>query len=85
MIEDVIDFLKTIGSIILIIVLVISILIGVVIGFDIIYNKNYCKTMQSLQPKFEFQWELWGGCLVKTPSGFWINAKDYNYLENDVK
>lgn len=72
-------------SIILMIAIMLAIMLAVPIGFSVTYNVNYCKTMQSLQPEFEFQWVLWGGCLVQTPSGYWINAKEYKYLEGDVR
>lgn len=77
--------LKFLGGLVLVVVLIFSLIIGMTAGFSIVFEQNYCKTMQSLHTDFDFRWELWGGCLVKTPSGYWINASDYQYFEGDVR
>lgn len=77
--------MKEIIEIILVILAIFGCLFGAMMGLEIAYEQNYCKTMKSINASFEFQWELWGGCLVKTPSGYWIHAPDYQYLEGDVR
>lgn len=77
--------IEMIGKVLLIGVVVFVLMLGCISGWSMIFETNYCKTMTSLNSDFEFRWELWGGCLVKTPSGYWIHASEYKYLEGNIQ
>ena len=59
-----------------------ALLFALAAGFEIVYQKSYCNTMGELHgDAYQFQWVLWGGCLVQTPQGRWIDADDYFQIE----
>lgn len=76
-----IEFLKILG----VIFGVTALFFGCVIGIVTVSEQQFCKEMESIQPDFEFNWGFWGGCRVQTPSGYWVNAHDYQYIEGDVR
>lgn len=71
------EFLKTTLPVLIFTILIFVFVFVFAAGFSIYYEKNYCKTMQEAAIDYNFQWRLWGGCMVETPSGYWVNAKDY--------
>lgn len=75
------DFLEIMFPVFLIVVIV----VGAIAGMVAVAQKNYCNTMERLHTDFEFIYDFWAGCLVKTPSGYWIDAGEYQYLEGDVR
>jgi hypothetical protein len=79
--DDVLDFLKFLFPVFILL----AIIVVAVVGLATISEKKYCDTMESINDNFEFRWGFWTGCLVQTPSGYWINAHEYNYLEGDVR
>lgn len=81
---NILDELKFVGGTLLIVTLILLIIFGISRGGQIIFEQNYCKTLTTLNIDFEFRWELWGGCLVQTPSGYWIHASEYKYLESNI-
>jgi len=70
------DYLDLFVSFCVFMVMVVVILVGPFVGLSLIWNKNYCETMTQLNPQYTFQWELWGGCLIKIDNTY-INANDY--------
>lgn len=84
MFDNIVGFLKFVVPMILTMVLVVGSLVGIGIWFDITYEQNQCRTMESLHDEYEFKWVLWGGCLVKTHSGYWVNSDDYLHFEGDL-
>ena len=46
------------------------------LGMNITYNYYYCDSRAKLMPEYDFQWELWGGCLMQV-NGIYINAGQY--------
>ena len=77
------DFLDLVKDAV-IMLLVVALAIAVAVGLDCLFSVNYCDTMEDLQPEFNFKWVFWGGCMVQTPSGYWINAHHYQYQYMDA-
>ena len=73
--EDVVDGAVMIA---VVVILVTMLCILPMIAFDVVYNQNYCETLQSLSgDAYNYKWVFWGGCLVETPDGRWVRAEDY--------
>jgi len=67
-------------------------LVAVIVGGTIASEFGFCNTNQALMPNVDFQWVFWGGCLLKSPDGMWVNASDYLsvdrlrlQMEGDIK
>jgi hypothetical protein len=73
---------KDIVGIFLVITLLLAIVIGASVGISMFFEKRQCSTLQSLNPSYDFKWVLWGGCMVKTPAGYWMDADNYFTVEN---
>lgn len=73
--------LKLFGTLALIFVLV----IGAVVGLVTISEKNYCASMTTLAPTFEFHFDFWTGCVVEAPNGYWVDASEYQYIEGNLQ
>jgi len=55
---------------------------GLGVGLEVVFEKKQCETFKDLHgDKYQFQWVFWGGCLVKTPEGRWIDADHYLQIE----
>ena len=79
------EFVQLLGTVCLFTVIVVVILFGPFVGLDLTWNKNYCKTMTQLNPQYTFQWELWGGCLIKIDNTY-INAHNYlNQIRQQIE
>lgn len=63
------------------VILLTALAFGMIVGFSTVVEFNVCNTLQTLNPDFNFQWVLWGGCLVQTPSGYWTHADNYRLTE----
>lgn len=85
MFDDLWDFFKFMTVWTLVFVIIGALILGAGVGLAVFSEQNRCKTMQMLHDDFEFQWVMWGGCRVKTPSGYWIHIDRYEYLEGDVR
>jgi|WetSurSiteA1Bulk_404760.scaffolds.fasta_scaffold19825_4 hypothetical protein len=72
--------LKLFGTIMLIFVLG----IGLVVGLVALGEKNYCASMTTLAPTFEFHFDFWTGCVVEAPNGYWVDASEYRYIEGNL-
>jgi len=67
-------------------------LFAVIVGGTVLSEIGYCNTQQALMPNVDFQWVFWGGCLLKSPDGMWVDASDYLgvdrlrlQMEGDIK
>lgn len=83
--DSLLDLVKAVLVAVVIVIVVVVALFGTTSTISIVFEKNKCRTMTELHTDFEFKWVLWGGCMVKTPSGYWINSSEYQYLEGDVR
>jgi len=64
------------------VLVVIALLLVVLVGLGTVVEKKQCETFQDLHgDEYQFQWVFWGGCLVKTPEGRWIDADHYLQIE----
>lgn len=70
------DDFKIVLEAMLLTLLIVAIILGALVGITMLSEKNYCATMERLSPQYNFQWELWGGCLVEV-DGLYIHASDY--------
>lgn len=44
-----------------------------------------CQNLMVLMPDREIVWNFWNGCLIKAPSGYFVDASDYLKLIEVVK
>jgi len=59
-------------------VLVMALSVALSIGWE----KAECQQFTAMHSDdFEFQWVLYGGCMVKTAGGRWVDADQYLQLE----
>lgn len=66
---------------ILSVILILAIILGVVAGFVSLVGYNSCHQLVLLNPTNHFHWDFWNGCLVQTPSGFWVFPSNYQPIE----
>ena len=71
------DFLEVCG-----IILLATFLVGIVIvACASTYEYQVCKARSGLSSEYQYKWVLWGGCLVKLPSGMWVDYGDAQFVE----
>ena len=61
-------------------VLVVIVIVGV-FGCAVVYEYQICNARVELISEYQYKWVLWGGCLVKLPSGMWVNYEDAQFVE----
>jgi len=60
----------------------ILVLIAPIIAIDVYFEKGRCEQFTAMHSNdFEFQWVFYGGCMVKTDSGRWVDASEYFQVE----
>jgi len=64
-------------------ILVLGIIMFSCLGVGVIVEQKTCTDLQTLNETFEFHWLLFGGCRVKTQSGYWMHYSDFNFIELD--
>ena len=77
--DDILDVLKIICLMVLLTVIV----GGLFMGLSVLFEYNYCQTLQSITTTYDFQWVFWGGCRVLV-NGFWMHADDVNLINLQV-
>ena len=82
--EDVWDFLRMLGMILLLIGIVVGLLIGTVAGCGALTQSNACRHLQALNPEMAFDYDFWTGCRVQMPQGQWVPVDDMRYYFADV-
>lgn len=76
----VLSSIKSILGAILILILLSILLIPVFVGVYY-FNKEQCQT-QSTQMGFDYKYNLWVGCMIKSEQG-WINIDNYKIFAED--
>lgn len=65
--------------------LLVSLLVVSVLAISVMsipFEVGQCKTLKQIDTSHKYQWVLWGGCLVETSDGYWIDPD--NIKHNDV-
>ena len=80
--EGFFDFFATVICAIVLTVVVLALIIAPIVGLNVYFEKGKCKQFTAMHSDdFEFQWVFYGGCMVKTPDGRWVDASQYLQLE----
>lgn len=62
-------------------VIILAIIFGMIIGLTSLSTHNACVELVNLNSSYQFHWDFWNGCLVQTPSGYWVSIDKYLPLE----
>ena len=65
------------GVFVVLIVCLLSSIIAVPVVGSIWYEQGYCRTQTELAPEYNFEWKLFGGCLIEVENGTWVHALSY--------
>lgn len=75
--EDLMEFVTLTVIVTIVVCFFVLLTLGAVAGITYVVQRNYCSHMQTLAPEYEFDMNLWSGCMVKTQSGYWTSAQEY--------
>ena len=78
--DNIVTFLGFVG----IIVLIIAIPVLILSGINIMFNVNLCDNLAELNPDRHFEWRLFGGCLMQTQEGIWLQMDDITFLDKPI-
>lgn len=59
------------------IILISALCVGSIFGLDVYGNYRTCERLALIAPGYEFDFSFWGGCWVKTATGYWTSADEY--------
>ena len=49
------------------------------------FQVGQCQTLTDIDPAHEYKWIFWGGCLVQTSTGRWIDPDSLDQLMLDLE
>ena len=75
------DELKEILLVLLGVMLIISVIGCASGGVIFVLASVSCDALAEINPKMEFHWGPWTGCLVKAPSGLWVDSDNIHLIE----
>ena len=68
----------------LIILVILAILIGMFacpLVMSIPFQVSKCNLMEQNDQNHQYEWLLFGGCMVQTDTGYWVNINDIPFSE----
>ena len=82
------DWVVIAGTAVGVLVLVACLLPVVTYGFglaSIPFQVGQCQTLTDIDPAHEYKWVFWGGCLVQTSTGRWIDPDSLDQMMLDLE
>ena len=67
-----------------IVAVVIGIPASILIVLNILFNINFCNNLAELNPDRNFEWRFFGGCLMQTQEGVWLQLEDITFLDEPI-
>jgi len=76
--------IKLLSQMVLLIIFLVVLITVPVFGVSALAEKNYCSTLQTLNPKYNFFWNFWSGCLVEI-DGVYMDVDYINKTRQEIE